>query len=67
MLKIDTRGMSCPQPVLMTKKALENSDSIEVLVDSPVAKGNILRYAKSNAYNVQEKTEGEDILLSIKK
>ena len=67
MLKIDTRGMSCPQPVLMTKKALQNNNSIEVLIDSPVAKGNVIRYAKSNGYNVEENTEGEDILLFIKK
>jgi TusA-related sulfurtransferase len=36
--------MSCPQPVLMTKKALEaESDGIDVIVDNNTAKGNVQR------------------------
>ncbi len=36
--KIDARGFSCPQPVLMSKKGLEESPcGIEVLVDNNAA------------------------------
>lgn len=68
MYKVDTRGMSCPQPVLMTKNALENSNSeIEVITDSPVAKGNIKRYATDKGYKVDEREEEDYTLLIIQK
>ncbi len=48
---IDTCGMSCPQPVLMTKNALkDNPKGIEIIVDNNVAKGNVERYLKSVGY-----------------
>lgn len=48
---IDTCGMSCPQPVLMTKNALkDNPEGIEIIVDNNVAKGNVERYLKSVGY-----------------
>ncbi len=53
MAQIDTRGMSCPQPVLMTKKALEvNSTEVTVLVDSNTAKSNVERYLNLTGYTI---------------
>lgn len=53
MAQIDTRGMSCPHPVLMTKKALEvNSAEVTVLVDSKTAKSNVERYLNSTGYTI---------------
>ncbi|EHQ89625.1 putative redox protein, regulator of disulfide bond formation [Desulfosporosinus youngiae DSM 17734] len=53
MAQIDTRGMSCPQPVLMTKKALEvNSSEVTVLVDSKTAKSNVERYLNLTGYTI---------------
>ncbi|KUO70053.1 MAG: preprotein translocase subunit TatB [Desulfosporosinus sp. BRH_c37] len=53
MAQIDTRGMSCPQPVLMTKKALEvNSNEVTVLVDSKTAKLNVERYLNLTGYTI---------------
>ena len=54
MNRVDARGMSCPQPVLMTKKALENSPKeLEVLVDNTTASRNVERFFKSQGYKVQ--------------
>ena len=52
---IDARGRSCPEPVLMTKAALEkNSDSpIEVLVDMMVAVENIRRFVENKGYRLE--------------
>ena len=45
--------MSCPQPVLMTKKALEvNSTEVTVLVDSKTAKLNVERYLNLTGYTI---------------
>ena len=40
---IDARGRGCPEPVLMTKRALKKHESFEVIVNEHVAKENISR------------------------
>lgn len=69
MNTIDARGFSCPQPVLMTKKALtSNEKAYSVLVDTNAAKENVTRFAVHAGYNVTcKKTEGEYYTLSITK
>lgn len=63
MLKIDTSGMACPQPVLMTKKALEeNSEGAQIIVDNNVAKNNVERFLKNAGYNITL-TEEEDVFI----
>lgn len=65
MLNVDARGMSCPQPVLMVKKAIASGEKkLEVLVDNNTAKGNVQRFLKNNGYNsIDIKEVGEDITL----
>jgi len=63
MDKIDARGMSCPQPVLMTKNAIKGSPSqVEVRVDNETARGNVERFLSSSGYKVSI-TEIEDEFL----
>lgn len=65
---IDARGRSCPEPVLMTKKALQNNpEALEVLVDNTTAKENVTRFAKNSGYNVEVTQNGNDYILSLKK
>lgn len=68
MKKIDTCGMSCPQPVLMTKKALDvEKDGLDVLVDSITAKENVTRFMQNAGYSVQiEEIEGTFLLKARK-
>lgn len=40
---IDAKGLACPQPVLLTKKALEQEDTVTVIVDNEPAIANITR------------------------
>ena len=66
MKKVDTRGLSCPQPVLLTKQALaSDADGCQVLVDNPAAKANVTRYAQKAGYQVTSSEENEDSLLTI--
>lgn len=68
LVQINAVGMSCPQPVLMTKKALEqNPKGIEVLVDNNTAKENVSRFAKNSGYKVTVKEIEDDYLVTIKK
>jgi selenium metabolism protein YedF len=47
-MELDLRGLTCPEPLIRTKKALdENRDVIvDVIVDNAAARDNILRFAK---------------------
>nr|WP_227762143.1 sulfurtransferase TusA family protein [Zhaonella formicivorans] len=50
---VDARGRSCPEPVVMTKNALDAfSGEVQVLVDTEVAKENVKRFAESQGYKV---------------
>lgn len=63
---IDARGLSCPQPVILTMKALEKSASVRVLVDNETAVQNIKRFADSKGKQADVKEDGEDFILDIK-
>ena len=64
---IDARGRSCPEPVLLTKAALEKiSDApIEVLVDMMVAVENIRRFVENKGYQLEcsETNNGYSLLI----
>jgi tRNA 2-thiouridine synthesizing protein A len=65
---IDARGLSCPQPVLLTKKALEKGGSAyEVLVDNGTAKENVTRFAQNAGYKVSAAEDGDDYRLTLTK
>jgi TusA-related sulfurtransferase len=66
---LDLRGLSCPQPVYETKKAVEdpNFEVLEVLVDTKTSVENIRRLLggyKGISFSVEE---GEDFKVNISK
>ena len=69
MKRVDARGLSCPQPVLLTKQALsENKEGIEVLVDNATARNNVEKFMKHAGYNVEISEVGdEEFLVSSSK
>ena len=64
---IDARGLSCPQPVMMAKKALDtsNESSFEIIVDNATARENLLRLAKSSSCKAEVTVNGEDFIVKI--
>ncbi len=43
-IQIDTRGLSCPQPVVMVQQELKyGNGDFEILLDSEASKENVLR------------------------
>ncbi|MEG2171949.1 MAG: sulfurtransferase TusA family protein [Desulfovibrionaceae bacterium] len=67
MTMIDTRGLSCPQPVLMVLKAVKNGDTgpFTVLVDNDCSLENVTRAAQNRGFRVEASpveraTYGED-------
>jgi TusA-related sulfurtransferase len=53
---VDARGLSCPQPVLMTMDEIEkvNKGEIQVLVDTDTSKENVSRAAESKGWQVKD-------------
>ena len=68
MNNIDARGLSCPQPVLLTKKAVQqNPADVTILVDNETAKNNVLRFLQHSGYTVAIETSVDTIQLQAKK
>lgn len=56
VITVDNRGLSCPQPVIHTKKALSNlaeGQALVSIVDNEVAKENVRRFAASAGCQVE--------------
>ncbi len=60
--KIDTRGLSCPQPVLIALSKMQElgTGEIEVLVDNEVSRENISRAATKQGWEVSHSTQKTD-------
>ena len=56
--EVDARGRACPEPVVLTKKALETADEITVIVDNSTAEENVRRFAVSRKCTVQVERQG---------
>ena len=64
MGKIDARGRSCPQPVMMTKAHVEKGeDEIEVFLDNAISASNVQRYLEKNGYFVRIFDEDGSIII----
>ncbi len=65
---VDARGLSCPQPVLMTLAEIGKipGDSLLVLVDTDAAKENVTRAVRKKGWQVAGVTaEGDTYRLEI--
>jgi len=67
--EVDVRGLSCPLPVIKTKKALEEKDDepILVLIDTEVSVENISRLIKSVGQNFKIEKKGDSYHLLIER
>ncbi len=59
---LDARGLSCPQPVMMTLQEIKTSSEKElrILVDTDTSKENVVRAATSQGWQVTQIQEIED-------
>ncbi len=67
---IDARGLSCPQPVMLTLKEIKNlaGGEIIVLVDTDTAKENVGRAAQIQGWQVKAiEPEGKGYRITLHK
>jgi TusA-related sulfurtransferase len=69
MIEVDARGRSCPEPVVMAKKALDQYDGqeITVQVDTNVAKENVSRLATNSGFSVKLEENGKEVKIFCSK
>lgn len=66
MEKLDARGLSCPEPVIMIRKAmLSGADAYEMVVDNHASKENVTRYAQHQGYTVAVAEQGGEFTLTM--
>lgn len=62
---VDARGKACPEPVVMTKKALDSMESGRVItaVDNEISRDNVVKLARSQnlQFMVEQKDGGFEI------
>ena len=68
MTTVDARGYSCPEPVIMLRKAMASKEAAyTVLVDDAASKENVTHYAEHEGYTVSIHEDGGEYTLSLKK
>lgn len=69
VITVDASGLSCPQPVLLTRRALNQAGGgmVEVLVDTATSRDNCSRVAEKAGWQVaveERPTGGFKLVLS---
>lgn len=68
MKTIDARGLSCPEPVILTRQAMMSGEAAyEVIVDNNTSKENVTRYAQHQGYKVAVTEKDGEFTLSLSK
>jgi len=62
--RIDARGLSCPQPVVLVDRAVkEGNTDLEIIVDNEVSRENVLRMAARRGLKTDVRQEGQDTII----
>ena len=68
MKTIDARGLSCPEPVILTRQAMMSGEAAyEVIVDNNTSKENVTRSAQHQGYKVAVTEQDGEFTLSLSK
>lgn len=68
MKTLDARGLSCPEPVILTRKAMMSKDAeYQILVDNPASRENVTRYAEHQGYHVTVTEQDGEYTLMVRK
>lgn len=68
MKQLDARGLSCPEPVIMLRKAMAGKEPrYEMVVDNLVSRENVTRYAEHQGYQVSVTEENGEYQLVMTK
>ena len=67
-ITVDARGLSCPQPVILTQKAIASGKfPIEVFVDTVTSRENVRRMAERLGCHIEIFPQGDEFKLVLRK
>ena len=68
MIEVDARGLSCPEPVLLTLDAIEEAgdETILTIVSDTYQRDNVKTQAEGKGKTVEIEQKGQDYYLTIK-
>jgi selenium metabolism protein YedF len=64
---IDARGLACPQPVILARQAMEEADSVEILVDSDTSRQSLASMAAGSGWNVRVQENAGEYRITLAK
>ena len=64
---VDARGLACPQPVILTRKAMQESDRVQTLVDSETSVTNVSRMAEKAGWQVHVVSLDDEFRIELAK
>lgn len=66
MEAIDARGLSCPQPVILARRALlAEANDVTVIVDNDIARDNVVGMAKKEGFATRVEPRADGIYLHL--
>lgn len=65
----DARGLSCPEPVLIAKEALESNKNggFSVLVSNTTSRNNVVIFLENKGMKTSVKENGDDFTIEVLK
>lgn len=65
---LDARGLSCPEPVMLLRRAMNSREATYVMVvDNVTSRENVTRYAEHQGYTVTVTQNQGEYTLTMKK
>ena len=66
MVEVDARGLSCPEPLMLTAEAIKSDNSpVKVLVTEPHQKTNVEKFAKDKGKKTTTTKKGSEFEIVI--
>jgi len=62
---VDARGLACPQPVILTRNAMQEAEQVVTLVDSETSMTNVSRMARKAGWQVSVVPDGEEFRIQM--
>ena len=67
---VDTRGLTCPAPLIRTRQGLTEAapdEDVQVLIDNSVSLSNVKRYLSDNKLHFTVKEEGDLSIVTVRR
>jgi selenium metabolism protein YedF len=68
MKTVDTRGLTCPAPLIKTRQGLNEAapdETVQIIIDNSTSLGNVRRYLSDNKLSFIIKEEGEIAIVTV--